>query len=225
MREDTRIRLMVAIMDRGRGWNAVELFSSFGLHLHYAMRGIGTANSELLNYLGFGETEKDVLFTLLPGYTAPKVFEAAKEKLHLAIPGRGILFSIPLSALSNAVAQNVSKEAYHPETEEEEKMAKSKKDLILVMAAVGSTDTVMDAAKKAGARGGTVLRGHRIRDDKEHPGDGTVHPEKEIIAILVPRELRQPVMEAVNKEAGLSTDCRGVLLSLPVDEVAGLTGF
>ena len=73
-------------------------------------------------------------------------------------------------------------------------MAKTKKDLILVMASTGSTDTVMDAAKKAGARGGTVLRGHRVKDSKEKPGDETVHPEKEIIAILVPRELRQPVM-------------------------------
>ena len=225
MKEDMRIRLMVAILDRGRGWKAVELFSGFGLHLHYAMRGIGTADSELLNYLGFGETEKDVLFTLLPGYTVPKVIEAAKEKLHLAIPGRGILFSMPLSAISNAVAQNVTGEAYRPETEKEEEMAKTKKDLILVMASTGSIDTVMDAAKKAGARGGTVLRGHRVKDSKEKPGDETVHPEKEIIAILVPRELRQPVMDAINKEAGIATECRGVLLSLPVDEVAGLTGF
>ena len=104
-------------------------------------------------------------------------------------------------------------------------MAKTKKDLILVMSSTGSTDTVMDAAKKAGARGGTVLRGHRVKDSKEKPGDETVHPEKEIIAILVPRELRQPVMDAINKEAGIATECRGVLLSLPVDEVAGLTGF
>lgn len=47
--------------------------------------------------------------------------------------------------------------------------------------------------------------------------------KKILVAILAPRELRQPIMEAVNREAGIATESHGVLFSLPVDEVIGLS--
>ena len=86
----------------------------------------------------------------------------------------------------------------------------------------GCTDTVMAAAKGAGARGGTVLHGRRVGEEAEKSGDGGVWPEKDIIAILAPRELRLPIMEAVNRAAGAATESRGVLFSLPVEETRGL---
>ena len=54
-------------MDRGRGAKAVDLFKSAGLPFHYACLGHGTANSDILDYLGLGETQKDVLLTAVPG--------------------------------------------------------------------------------------------------------------------------------------------------------------
>ena len=45
------------------------------------------------------------------------------------------------------------------------------------------------------------------------------------MAILAPKELQRPILEAVNRAAGLATECHGVLFSLPVDEVEGLPGF
>ena len=42
------------------------------------------------------------------------------------------------------------------------------------------------------------------------------------MAILVPTGQKLPVMQAINREAGLKTDCRGVLFSLPVDDILGL---
>ena len=64
MKEQSRIKLMVTILDRGRGARAVELFAGAGIRQHYATPGRGTANSDILDYLGLGETEKDVLLTL-----------------------------------------------------------------------------------------------------------------------------------------------------------------
>ena len=86
---------------------------------------------------------------------------------------------------------------------------KEKDDLIVVVVNSGCDDAVMSAAKSAGARGGTILHG--------------VRPEKDIGASRAPRELRQPIMEAVNREAGIATESHGVLFSLPVDEVIGLS--
>ena len=223
MKEDMRIRLMVIILDRGKGARAAELFASYGLPLHYGTPGRGTANSELLDYLGLGETEKDVVFSLVPGCTIPGLLQAAGEKLQLATPGKGILFTIPLSAVSGAAARFINSQAHRTGTEQEEHMPEQgKNELIVVVVNSGCTDTVMAAAKLAGARGGTILHGRRVGEETEKSGDNGVWLEKDIVAILAPRELRLPIMEAVNRAAGAATECHGILFSMPVEETRGL---
>ena len=223
MKEDMRIRLMVIILDRGKGARAAELFASYGLPLHYGTPGRGTANSELLDYLGLGETEKDVMFSLVPGCTIPGLLQAAGEKLQLATPGKGILFTIPLSAVSGAAARFINSQAHRTGTEQEEHMPEQgKNELIVVVVNSGCTDTVMAAAKLAGARGGTILHGRRVGEETEKSGDNGVWLEKDIVAILAPRELRLPIMEAVNRAAGAATESHGVLFSMPVEETRGL---
>ena len=223
MKEDMRIRLMVIILDRGKGARAAELFASYGLPLHYGTPGRGTANSELLDYLGLGETEKDVVFSLVPGCTIPGLLQAAGEKLQLATPGKGILFTIPLSAVSGAAARFINSQAQWTGTEQEEHMPEQgKNELIVVVVNSGCTDTVMAAAKLAGARGGTILHGRRVGEETEKSGDNGVWLEKDIVAILAPRELRLPIMEAVNRAAGAATESHGILFSMPVEETRGL---
>lgn len=223
MKEDMRIRLMVIILDRGKGARAAELFASYGLPLHYGTPGRGTANSELMDYLGLGETEKDVVFSLVPGCTIPGLLQAAGEKLQLATPGKGILFTIPLSAVSGAAARFINSQAHRTGTEQEEHMPEQgKNELIVVVVNSGCTDTVMAAAKLAGARGGTILHGRRVGEETEKSGDNGVWLEKDIVAILAPRELRLPIMEAVNRAAGAATESHGVLFSMPVEETRGL---
>ena len=223
MKEDMRIRLMVIMLDRGKGARAAELFASYGLPLHYGTPGRGTANSELLDYLGLGETEKDVVFSLVPGCTIPGLLQAAGEKLQLATPGKGILFTIPLSAVSGAAARFINSQAHRTGTEQEEHMPEQgKNELIVVVVNSGCTDTVMAAAKLAGARGGTILHGRRVGEETEKSGDNGVWLEKDIVAILAPRELRLPIMEAVNRAAGAATESHGILFSMPVEETRGL---
>ena len=223
MKEDMRIRLMVIILDRGKGARAAELFASYGLPLHYGTPGRGTANSELLDYLGLGETEKDVVFSLVPGCTIPGLLQAAGEKLQLATPGKGILFTIPLSAVSGAAARFINSQAHRTGTEQEEHMPEQgKNELIVVVVNSGCTDTDMAAAKLAGARGGTILHGRRVGEETEKSGDNGVWLEKDIVAILAPRELRLPIMEAVNRAAGAATESHGILFSMPVEETRGL---
>lgn len=87
----------------------------------------------------------------------------------------------------------------------------------------GCSEQVMEAARPAGARGGTVILARRVGyEDVQNMLGFTLQPEKEIVAILLPQEQKLPVMQAINREAGLKTDCQGVLFSLPVDDIMGL---
>lgn len=88
----------------------------------------------------------------------------------------------------------------------------------------GYSETVMDAAKKFGARGGTVInaRGTANKDAETFFGI-TIQPEKEIVMILVPSSIKDEVLHALYKEAGLDSAGQGIAFALPVDSVVGMS--
>ena len=96
-------------------------------------------------------------------------------------------------------------------------------DLILVGVNHGSVNTVMDAARAAGARGGTALHARRVGyEDGENLLGFSLQPEKEIVAILTPRAQKHEIMFAINRASVISTEARGILFSMPVDDMMGL---
>ena len=88
----------------------------------------------------------------------------------------------------------------------------------------GYSDAVMEAAKKLGASGGTVInaRGTAPKDAESIFGI-TIEPEKEIVMILVPTAIKADVLHALYQEAGLNTPGQGIAFALPVDGVVGLS--
>lgn len=88
----------------------------------------------------------------------------------------------------------------------------------------GFSETVMDAAKKFGARGGTVLNGRGTAGkDAEKFFGISVQPEKEIVLIVVPTEYKEDILRALYKEVGLDSAGQGIAFALPVDSVVGIT--
>ena len=87
----------------------------------------------------------------------------------------------------------------------------------------GYSEAVLDAAKKLGARGGTVInaRGTASKEAESFFGI-TIQPEKEIVMILVPKKLKDNIMHALYKEVGLDTPGQGIAFALPVDGVVGV---
>ncbi len=87
----------------------------------------------------------------------------------------------------------------------------------------GFTDLVMEAARSAGARGGTVLSGHGTSNREVTEFFGvTITPEKDVVLILVPSAIRDKILSAINAGAGMSTRGMGISFSLPVSDVVGL---
>ena len=90
----------------------------------------------------------------------------------------------------------------------------------------GYSDAVMEAAKKFGARGGTVINARGTASkEAETFFHITIEPEKEIVMILVPVGIKEDVLHALYKSVGLNTPGQGIAFSMPVDNVIGLTDF
>ena len=88
----------------------------------------------------------------------------------------------------------------------------------------GYSEAVMDAAKKFGARGGTVIDARGTASKEAETFFGVpVEPEKEIVMILVPTKRRDKILEAIYDEVGLATAGQGIAFSIPVDGVVGLS--
>ena len=103
-------------------------------------------------------------------------------------------------------------------------MAANSHELIICIVNNGFSDIVMDAAKDAGARGGTVLNARGTANkEAESFFHIAIQPEKEVVMILVPLNVKDAVLHALYEKAGLNTMGQGIAFSLPVDNVVGLT--
>lgn len=88
----------------------------------------------------------------------------------------------------------------------------------------GYSEVVMDAAKKLGARGGTIINARGTANkEAEKFFNITIQPEKEIVMILVPSALKEDILHALYKQVGLDTPGQGIAFALPVDGVVGLS--
>ena len=97
-------------------------------------------------------------------------------------------------------------------------------ELIICIVNTGFTDVVMDAAREKGARGGTVIHGRGTANkEAEAFFHISIQPDKEMVMILVPSDIKDDVLHAVYQSAGLKTAGQGIAFALPVTNVVGIS--
>lgn len=211
--------LMIVITDRSRGAEFLSWFQAQGASLVLAALGRGTAATEVLDYLGLEATEKAVLLLAAP--RSPRLVRKAARELWLDVPGRGVLMTVPISSVGGARHRD---ELLRWQAEEEVDMDREiTHELIVVIANRGHTDQVMDAARSAGAAGGTTIqaKGTGTKLARKFLGV-SLASEKEIVFILAREADRKPIMKAVMDQAGMRTKAQSVVFSMPVTDLAGL---
>lgn len=219
------LRLMVAIMERGRGEQIADLFPPDHTPLLLVLLGRGTAKSELLDYLGLERTQKDIVLTLLPQHVAGPFLRRMAHELHMGRPGGGIAFTIPLTSITRAAAKAAMDPASPTPDEGKEDSMKTEEryELIMVVAHHGYSDLIMDTARAAGATGGTVLHARALGSgEAQRFIKITIQPEKELMMILTPREDRARIMQAICAMPDFTTRAKGMILSVPAGHVVGL---
>ena len=211
--------LMIVITDRSRGGEFAAWFQSQGAALVLSALGQGTAATEVLDYLGLEATEKAVLLLAAP--RSGRIVRRAARELWLDVPGRGILMTVPISSVGGARARDY---LLSWQAEEDDDMDRDiTHELIVVIANRGHTDQVMDAARSAGAAGGTTIHAKGTGTELARQFLGvSLAAEKEFVFILAKEADRKPIMKAVMTQAGMSTRAQAVAFSLPVTDLAGL---
>lgn len=96
--------------------------------------------------------------------------------------------------------------------------------MLITIANNGFADAIMEVAKNAGARGGTILhaRGSAKQDAIQFLGI-TIQPEKDVILIIVNDEEKNTIMQAISTALGFGTKAHALTISLPVDGMVGIS--
>lgn len=225
MARGNRAKLLISIVNRGEDERLCELLNDFSVALTFSVQGMGTARSTVLNYLGIGTSEKAVMFSLIPESDEQAVLDEISNKMSLYLVGRGISFTVPLSAVSEIVANGITSAAAAKTVDGRKIMKDNERnyDLIVVIVAEGYVDDAMEAARNAGAAGGTIIRARSLANAKAEQFIGiSIREEAEVLLILAQREGKLAIMDAVSKSAGLKTEAGGMLFSLPVDRTVGV---
>ncbi len=219
-------RAVISITNTTVAKNVEELLQKNNLPVFYQCRGKGTAPTEMLDILGLGGTTRVITITLIQKQRITELFKILRQELFYHQKGGGIAFSVPITGAQSSVYQHLKKDCKDQEGNDNTMSNEQKNSdftLMLVSVDSGYSDNVIHAARQAGARGGTVLKGvrHSSEDAKQNLGVA-LQSEQEFVMIVAEKSKKADIMSAVSKECGLLTDAHGIVLALPVEDTLGL---
>jgi len=218
-----KLYLMVTVVDRKVGKKYQKLYKENEHHVMFSSLGFGTAASEILNYLGLEATEKAVIFSVQEEERWLQIKKQLQKKLRIDAPGGGIAFIVPLSSIGGKKSLQFLLEKQDYQKEEESTLKDTVHELIIVIANQGNIELVMDAARGAGAYGGTVIHARGTGMEKAEQFLGfSLASEKEMIFIVAKKEQKNNIMKAIMENAGSDSRAKSIVFSLPVTDTAGL---
>ena len=200
----------------------------------------------MMDIIGLGTSEKDLILSFgLRGQTERFVREVAGSIDHIG-RGRGIIMLVPLNAIGTLAATILQKQAGRfsmdaskektKRTSEASEGAQAaeqrdkgasleapgsgvKRSLILIAVNAGYTEEVMAVARKAGATGGTVIRGRLAgTEDLMQQFGINLSRERELLTILAAEDVLDDILQAVNGQYGLRSKAQGIVFAVPVEK-------
>ncbi|MBR3704792.1 MAG: hypothetical protein IKM11_04850 [Oscillospiraceae bacterium] len=220
-----KMRAVFSIVDYSKADLIAEIYKKENVPVFFSTHGNGSADSAMLELLGFGENKKSVMVSVLDIPRSEQVFAAVEEKMNISKPGKGIMFSVPLTgATAFLVGLMDSENTNTAQKGRDFEMAEHEFELIITIITKGYFPDVKAAANAAGARGGTLIHALGMGGEEAQKFLGiAIQPEKDLIFNVVRREEKTKIMKAIAEKAGINTQGRGIIFSLPVDAAMGLS--
>ena len=219
--------LLLTIVRRVDCGEYESFFKGCNVSVIYNTACNGTAHEKTLSLLGIEKNEKSLLLSLMTEENLRDVLRGLTVDMKIDLPDRGIAVAVPLSGIGGAKAleyfsagQRISEENGTTETKEDRTM-QTTKELIVAVYEKGYTDMVMDAAREAGAAGGTTIRAKGTGAGAQKFFGLSLAEEKEIVLIVSTSSNKKEIMKTIMQKAGIDTKAHALVFSLPVTDTAG----
>ena len=217
------VYIMTTIIDRKNSKKYIDLYKKDKLEVMYITLGEGTARGDILDYLGLEASEKMVIFNFVQQHDWMLTKKNLQRKLQIDAPGEGIAFLVPLSSIGGKRTLQFLLDRQELPESEESTLKDTTYELIVALADQEHLEMVMDAARGAGAYGGTVIhaKGTGMEYAEKYLGV-TIAAEKAMIFIVTKKDQKNSIMKAIMEQAGMQTPAKTIVFSLPVTDTAGL---
>ena len=208
------MRLIIAIVQRNKGELITASAKKVGCGGATIILGRGTARNQILELLGFGSSDKDLVYMIVKDDECDTFIQAISEAVKKEKKGFGILFTLEVSHI-------IKTGTITKEIKEQQTMATH--TLITIILNSGLAEDAMAVARKAGANGGTIInaRGTGKAEDESFFGI-TIVPEKEMVLILAKKGEEDAIIDAVKKLPCLQEKGSGIIYCSDVNRFTPL---
>lgn len=219
----SELYFMMTITSRDMLPKFLEAFDKNNLPIGFVSLGYGTAKDDILDMLGLVRSEKAVGMTVVTGAGWEEAKWYLRKKMYIDVPDTGISFIIPMCSIGGKRELAFLTAGQNYRKGEESVMKDTTMELLVVVSNQGHNDLVMDAARGAGAYGGTVIHARGTGMNQAELFFGvSLASEKDLTFIVTKKNQRNAIMSAIMKEAGMETPAQSIVFSLPVTDAVGL---
>ena len=215
--ESKDLELLFLIVNYGLGSKVVKSAKQKGVSGGTVFIGRGTTKSHLLKLLDLSDTRKEIALLIGEKTIANNALEALNNEFTFNKPHHGIAFSMPVTGLFGARSSNYNN------IKESRGVENTMSKAIFVIVDKGKAQAAIEAAAKAGSRGGTIInsRGSGIHEtSKLFSMD--IEPEKEIVLILAKSSQIEAIVASISSELKIEEPGNGIMFTLDVTKTYGL---
>lgn len=211
--------LFWCILDFGKGSKMFEIYRNLGGVGGTIVLGRGTVSSDLMNRLGILDSRKEIFLGLADESMEEALYHEVIRQFSLNKPHHGIAFSMPVKY---AFAKHGGLETV-ASGKKKEGVNGLDYEAIFVVVGKDQKDEVLEAAKSAGATGGTIIHGRGVASkEKQTLFNIHIEPEKDIILIVSSRDKSHAIVDAIKHRLDIDRPGAGIIFVTDITRAEGL---
>ena len=94
-----KLVLLVTVVPKGKGTFFADFIKTFDSNLQVSIVGTGTAETNLVEFLGLKDNKRSIVFSVLREDKVNECMEALQDRFHTVNNDTGISFAVPLSSV------------------------------------------------------------------------------------------------------------------------------
>lgn len=212
-----KIELICVIVNLGMGKKVVKLAKHQGVLGVTVTLGKGTISNKILEFIGLSDVRKEIVYMMADIRTAREVLALLNSEIEFDKPNHGIAFTTTVCAVAGARAYKCE------EINNERGADNTMYHAITVIVEKGRAEDVIDAATRAGSKGGTIInaRGSGIHETSKFFALD-IEPEKEIVIILSEADKTEGITSSIRSDLKIDEPGNGIIYVQDVNKTYGI---